>query len=222
VLDKIKKWRNPRFIIPFALYAVTCAALYIIEHVMYAGAVATVYMYVLVYPPLFVIGLLIFGNRQLKKDHRKELRAKLLGMLGAMALVICIIVGYNFISDDNYHPLYNWQILSLGATVAVGALLEGVRIKNDISIRKVDYATIILAALLLTTAVFLLSTRPYTVTGAGNILSDHGHAGATLTGHHPHDSEYVPEGAGPLGAYLFTGISGENLWVDVQSGGIIE
>ena len=221
MLDKIKKWRNPRFIIPFALYAVTCAALYIIEHVMYAGAVATVYMYVLVYPPLFVIGYIIFGDRQLKKDHRKEVRAKILGMVGAMALVGCVLVGYNFITGDDYQPIANWQILILAAGVSAGALVESRRSKVELRIQKLDYISMIFGALLLTSILFLLFTRPYTVSGAGRVLSDSGASGVSFSEHHSLESENAPDGAGPLGAYLFTNALGESFWVDVSSGEVI-
>ena len=216
ISETIKKL-NFHIYAAFILYVVTSAALYVIEYKMFAGAIETIFMFVSVYPPLFLIGYLIFGKRPLKRD-RKELRAKAMGMVGTMALVVCGLVLYNYLSGDDYRYLVNWQILAIVIVIAVIGLLESKKFITAHRILRVDYISMIFASLLLTTVIFLLATGPFSVAGAENVLAGVGRQDAVFEEHYPQGSEALQEAGGPLGAYLFIGADGERFLVDVASG----
>jgi len=218
--DRIGR-RNPRANIAIVLYIITSAALYAIEFKMYSRAIETVFTYVVVYPPLFLIGYLVFGKRPMKRKDRKELRAKAMGMVGAIVLVGCALVVYNYLSGEKYRSLIDWQILAIVAAVAVVGLLESKRDEIVRKVLKVDYISIIFGALLLATVMFLLITRPYTVAGAEKMLAGYGRQDAVFEEHYPQGSQ-LPQGTdGPLGAYLFVGADGDRFLVDVASGELL-
>jgi len=219
ISETIKKL-NSHIYAAFILYVVTSAALYVIEYKMFAGAIETIFMFVSVYPPLFLIGYLIFGKRPLKRD-RKELRAKAMGMVGTMVLVVCGLVVYNYFSGDDYRHLANWQILAIVIIIAVIGLLESKKIAVAIRILRVDYISMLFTAILLATVVFLLATGPYSVAGAESVLAGAGRQDAVFEGHYPQGSEFLEETGGPLGAYLFVGADGERVLVDVASGELL-
>jgi len=220
-MDKIKQVLNIHVYIAFAIYAVTCTALYIIEKVMYAGSVVTVFIFIAVYPPLFLIGYIVFGKRPLKAG-RRAIRIKMRGMFGAIAIVGCIVVGYNFIRSGTYQHIINWQILSLFAAVAVVALLDYKQLMDQFEIAKIDYVSIVFSLLLVVTIIFLLISRPITVNGAKRTLENGGFPNSSFVEHHPPESELLPEDAGPLGAYFFSGANDEPIWVDVAFGEILK
>ena len=188
------EWLNLRICLAFVLYVATGAALWMIENRMYAGAVETVFVYIAVYPPLFLIGFLVFGKRQMRKD-RKEIRAKIMGMVGAMALVGCGIAAYNFLNGDNYQGLINWQLLAIVAAVAAVGMFDSKRVIVVNILQKVDYISLIFAALLLTTMIFLIITRPCTVAGAQRALSDYGYQDTHYLNHFTKEYEDLPDEA---------------------------
>ena len=221
-MEKLKGYfSNIHISLAAALYIVTCVVLYIIEFVLYDRAVITVFWYVLVYPPLFLIGHLIYRNRKAKRD-RKEIRARMMGLFGTIVLVVCVVVGYNFISGSEYRDLSTWQILGIVMTVAAFGLLESKRDDMEKKVLRVDYISITFATLLVFTAAFLLITAPRTIGGAERLLAAQGRSDAVFAEHHKPESESLPESAGPIGAYLFKTASGADIWVDVASGDIME
>jgi len=215
-------WLNPRVLLAFVLYAFTNVMLWMIEYRIYGGAVGTVFAYVSIYPPLFLVGFLIFGKRQLKRE-RKELRAKAMGMTGSILLVGCVLVGYNFLSGDAYRHLTDWQILSIVVAVSAIGVFESKRDENIQKVQKVDYISLIFGLLMLTTLMFLLITRPYSVARAERVLSDYGYQDLHYLNHLTKEYEDLPEETGPLGVYVFVNNLGQEVFVvDITSGRVLE
>jgi len=204
-----------------ALYIVTCVVLHIVEFVLYDRAVVTVYWYVLVYPPLFLVAHILFRNRKLKRD-RRELRARMMGLFGTIIFVICVVVGYNFISGEEYRDMSIWQILGIVMAISAFGLLESKRDDMEKKVSRIDYISIAFSTLLVFTVAFLLITAPLTVGGAGRLLAAQGRTDAVFMEHHTPESEFLPESSGPIGAYLFKTANGAEIWVDVASGEILE
>jgi len=215
------EWLNPRIILASALYIITCVTLWIIEHRLYAGAIGTIFVYILVYPPLFLIGFVVFGKRQMKKD-RKEIRAKIMGLTGAMVLVGCGLAVYNFVSGETYRHMTDWQILAIVIAVAAIGVYESMRGQDAKKILKVDYISMIFASLLLMTLAFLLITGPNTIAGAQKLLFSDGHTDTQFINRLPKEYEDLPEEIGPLGVYVFISGRQEVFIVDIATGEIFQ
>jgi len=202
---------------------------------MYANAVATVFHYILIYPPLFLLAYLGFGRRRKKRKDRAEVRARALGIGAVIMLTGSAIVAYNLLNSGSQQRLATWQIISIIVAISIIALMERRLVEHDIDEKsragnaetthfptRVTYVSIVFSLLLLVTISFLLITRPNTVNGASRILDGNGRYDTTFLRHDPPETEFLPDGAGPLGAYAFSDIGGRNVWVDVVSGRILE
>ena len=245
-MEKIKKHLTPNVLAAIILFLVTSAALYIIEYVLYARAVATVFFYVSIYPPLFILLYIIFGNRtprvfgpRRSQEHTEAL-TKLRVYIMYAALAVCTVLIYYYVLAKNIHRLPSWQILALVTGVVIIAAMQ--RLRADISgIRLVAYAlSIIYSLLLIVTVLFLLITGPTTVAGAKKVLADNGQQSQYPYFYcHclPDSATYLlPDGTGRLGAYLFSDVPPDpsggraeyttdavknGVYVDVESGDII-
>ena len=245
-MEKMKKYLTPNVLVAIILFLVTSATLCIIEYVMYARAVATVFFYVSIYPPLFILLYLIFGNRTPRvfgprrtQEHTEAL-TKLRVYIMYAALAVCTVLIYYYVLAKNIHRLPSWQILALITGVVIIAAIQ--RLRSEISgVRLVAYAlSIIYSLLLLVTVLFLLITGPTTVAGAKKVLAENGQQSQYpyFYCHCPPDSAAypLPDGTGRLGAYLFSDVPPDasdiaggdmsdtvknGIYVDVESGEII-
>lgn len=245
-MEKIREYLTPRLYCAAGIYLAALAVIYVIQFWLYAGAVATVFYYVLIYPPLFLLAYFGIGKNRKKRNDRAEARARGFGIGAAIMLAGCAMVTYNLISSGNHQRLASWQIIAIVVALAIVALMEKKLIERDIEEKsradiagtgetgekgkdvdishyptRVNYVIIVFSLLLLVTLSFLLITRPTTVNDARRVLDRNGRFDMTFERHDPPEAESLPDGAGPLGAYCFSEVGGRSVWVDVKSGRIL-
>jgi len=247
-MENIKEYLTPRLYFAVGAYLITLLAVYVIQYRMYAGAVATVFLYILIYPPLFLVAYFGVGRRRKRRAVRPEAKSKALGVCAVILLAGSAMVAYNLISAGQHQRLATWQIISIVVAAAVIALMERKIVEQDIEEKaraekagipengegagaaliahfptRVNYVSMVFALLLFTTIVYLIAASPITVGGARRMLEERGRQNAVFVGHYPPEAESLPDSAGPLGAYSFSGIAGGRVfWVDVATGAILD
>ena len=221
-MERVKKRLNPRVVRAVLIFIITCAALYIVEYVIYARAVATVFIYATVYPPIFVLMYYIFGKRRQKKEQPEEFTKARINV--AYMVLACFYVFYIlYMLTGNTMRLSGWQILAVFTAFVIIALLHKNRGQNfDINF-SADAASIVYSMILIVTAIFLIVTRPLTVAGAKKILEESGRRNVSFVTHYPPEEELTDAGARSFGVYSFVYESGgASVYVDVASGSITE
>jgi len=136
----LKRYLTARVYIAIGTYLMTLAALYIIYR-LYAGAVATIFYYVLIYPPLLSFAYLGFGRHR-KRKERGEKRVRALGVCAMLLLAGCAIAIYNIISTGGHLRLVTWQILSIALAGSIVAIMERKLAKRAITEKVIAAATL--------------------------------------------------------------------------------
>ena len=234
-MERLKENLKPRNFISAAIYLVTCAVLYIVEYRVYAGALQTVFVFALVYPPVFVLLALIRG-----KSERKE-PGKISRTLGYVVAGL-VLVGAVFFVFRSLFPYYSqrlfgWQLLSLIPS-AVALMIIEITQHGKLGAKYGAYGVgIIYSILLACTVVFTLVAGPSTVTDGKDTLLENGYDNPSFvthfsdrfsmaflaTGEYP-ESITSSLGNGP-GVYLFTGRRDDKdfaVFIDTGSGIVLE
>ena len=225
------------------LFVVACLGLYVVEHVLYAGAVGTVFIYVSIYPPVFFVLYLVFGNRPLKRELSEE-QKQVRSSAGYMALAVVTVFTYYYVIFTQRTRLSSWQLLALVTALVVIAIMHKLRGENKGANFIADAVSIAYFLIILVTTLFLLIAQPYTVTAAREKLAENGYPNVVYETHYPivtdnpDDEEPTEETraeaasaeeiatpidkAGHYGIYAFLDLtSNEYVYVDVLSGEII-
>ena len=235
-MEKLIRQVNPRHVIAFIIYAVTCAWLYAIESRLYAGALKTVFFYALVYPPLFLLSHKAFDKRFVKKERSKTRKA----VNNAVAFIVyagIMVAGWFLMYKDSYtQRLAFWQLVSVFPAFCLILFFEEQRYGNAKTGLRASAVSITYSLIFLATALFLLITKPASVNGARGILLDQGYEnpayvsyyptadiiGLFITGDPP--TGWPPDSEDKLGVYLFSGNQDGRdygVFIDVDSGGTV-
>ena len=141
------------------IFIITCAALYVIEYVLYDQTVTTVFIYAAIYPPLIVMLYYAFGRRRAKREYAPEIK-KAQAAIAYALLAVCTVFTYYYVLVNNAGRLASWQILAIvNAIVIIAVLHKQRRVNIDVNF-KADAVSIIYSMILLVTVLFLLIARP--------------------------------------------------------------
>ena len=221
-MEKVKKAFNIYIAAAVFLFLAACILLYIIEFVMYAGAIGTVFIYASVYPPLILLLYFAFGRKRPAAETSPERKAAQ-AVIAYLLLAACTVLMANYVLTGAYTRLSSLQILA--ALIAFDAVVAAHKLRaKKASIRfKAIAAGIIYAAILLTSVLYILVVKPYTVNSALNKLEIAGYQDASFSSHHSRDADGIPEVTGFLGAYSFHSESAQlTVYFDVVTGEIIK
>ena len=233
-MEKFKEYLKPRYIIAVAIYLASCAVLYVVGYNLYAGALKTVFISALVYPPVFVILALMRGKSE-RKEPGKISRA--IGYIIAGIVLAGAVVFVFFSLFPNYSQrLLGWQILSLIPSAVIILAME-MRHGKLGSKHGAYGVSIIYSVLLVCTAAFVLVAGPSTVSNGKDTLLENGYENPSFIMHYSDRFAMVHIITGEFpesithsynddpGVYLFTGQRDDKdfaVFIDTGSGIVLE
>jgi len=233
-MEKFKEYLKPRYFIAVAVYLASCSVLYIVEYKLYAGALKTVFIFALVYPPVFVLLALIRGKSE-RKEPGKISRA--IGyVVAGIVLAGMVVFVFRSLFPNYSQRLFGWQTLSL---IPSAVILLAMEIRSGkLGAKHGAYGVSIIYSILLAgTAVFVLISGPSTVSNGKDTLLKNGYENPSFITHYSDRFAMVHMITGEFpesithsynddpGVYLFTGQRDDKdfaVFIDTGSGIILE
>jgi len=230
---------KPSIIFAIVAYAVTCVALYLVQHALFGGAVKTGWIYVMI-NPIFIGLHALYAEDDNKNDDEtlalqkgivRQREAKFFGTIGLLILAV-ILIGFVVVVISSSDPLQGRDSISRWVFAFDFQLIGLMLMLYIFAIIKITGRLLFALAhvsILLATVVYLLFARPVTVSNAQNALQ---HAGYQNVEHIRYvqdafvlrvlmNDPAADSAAKGLGVYIFVGENnGEEfgIFVDIASG----
>ena len=234
-MERLKENLKLRYFISAAIYLVTCAVIYVVEYRVYAGALQTVFVFALVYPPVFVLFALIRGKSERKEPGKVS---RTIGYVVAGLVLVCAaFFAVRFLFPNYSQRLFGWQILSLIPSAVVLLIMEIMQHGRPGAKYGAYAVSIVYSTLLVCTVVFVLVAGPSTVANGKDTLLKNGYDNPSFVTHFSDRFALAFVTTGELpeaitssssndpGVYLFTGKRDDKdfaVFIDTGSGRVLE